>query len=183
MSKSVGNILAAHEAIAAHRGETVRAALLAAHYRAPVALSDDALAEARNVLDRLYRAVGDVAADETAVDAVFLEALVDDLNTPAAMARLHELAGAANRGDSAAAVTLKSSSAILGLLERSGEEWARGDSSDDSMSDADIDAAIEARKQARADHDFAAADRIRDELAARGILLEDGPEGTVWRRS
>ena len=64
MSKSVGNILAAHEAIAAHRGETVRAALLAAHYRAPVALSAEALAEARNVLDRLYRAVGDVAADE-----------------------------------------------------------------------------------------------------------------------
>ena len=114
---------------------------------------------------------------------MFLEALADDLNTPAAMARLHELAGAANRGDFVAAVALKTSAAILGLLERSGEEWARGDSSDDSMSDADIDAAIEARKQARADHDFAAADRIRDELAAHGILLEDGPEGTVWRRS
>ena len=183
MSKSIGNILAAHEAITAHRGETVRAALLAAHYRAPVALTDDALAEARNVLDRLYRAVGDVAADEGAVDPAFLAALADDLNTPAAMARLHELAGDANRGDTAASVALKSSAAILGLLEQTGGGWARGDTGADGMDDAAIEAAIEARKQARANRDFAAADAIRDDLAANGILLEDGPEGTVWRRS
>ena len=183
MSKSLGNILAAHEAIAEHRGETVRAALLAAHYRAPVALTDDALAEARNVLDRLYRAVGNVAADEGAVDGTFLDALADDLNTPAAMARLHELAGDANRGDGDAAVALKSSAALLGLLQQSAGDWARGDTGADGMDDATIEAAIEARKQARANRDFAAADAIRDDLAANGILLEDGPEGTVWRRS
>ena len=183
MSKSLGNILAAHEAIAEHRGETVRAALLAAHYRAPVALTDDALAEARNVLDRLYRAVGNVAADEGAVDGTSLDALADDLNTPAAMARLHELAGDANRGDGDAAVALKSSAALLGLLQQSAGDWARGDTGADGMDDATIEAAIEARKQARANRDFAAADAIRDDLATNGILLEDGPEGTVWRRS
>ena len=183
MSKSLGNILAAHEAIAAHRGETVRTALLAAHYRAPVALTDDALAEARNVLDRLYRAVGDVDADEGAVDEAFLAALADDLNTPAAMARLHELAGAANRGDADAAVALKSSAALLGLLEKTDDDWARGDTAKDGLDDAAIEAAIESRKQARANRDFAAADAIRDDLAANGILLEDGPDGTTWRRS
>ena len=183
MSKSLGNILAAHEAIAAHRGETVRTALLAAHYRAPVALTDDALAEARNVLDRLYRAVGDVDADESAVDEAFLAALADDLNTPAAMARLHELAGAANRGDADAAVALKSSAALLGLLEKTDDDWARGDTAKDGLDDAAIEAAIEARKAARANRDFAAADAIRDDLAANGILLEDGPDGTTWRRS
>ena len=183
MSKSLGNILAAHEAIAAHRGETVRTALLAAHYRAPVALTDDALAEARNVLDRLYRAVGDVDADESAVDVAFLAALADDLNTPAAMARLHELAGAANRGDADAAVALKSSAALLGLLEKTDDDWARGDTAKDGLDDAAIEAAIEARKAARANRDFAAADAIRDDLAANGILLEDGPDGTTWRRS
>ena len=183
MSKSLGNILQAHEAIAAHRGETVRVGLLAAHYRAPVALTEAALVEARNVLDRLYRAIGDVVPEDGAVDAAFLEALKDDLNTPAAMARLHELAGAANRGDRDAAIALKSSAAILGLLEQSGDEWARGDAGADSLGDAEIEALIKARNDARSARDFTTADAIRDELAGKGILLEDGAGGTSWRRS
>ena len=183
MSKSLGNILQAHEAISAHRGETVRAGLLGAHYRAPVALTDAALVEARNVLDRLYRAVGDALPDDGAVDGTFLEALKDDLNTPAAMARLHELAGAANRGDGDAAVALKSSAAVMGLLGRTADEWARGDAGAGSLGDDEIESMIAARNEARATRDFAAADTIRDELAAAGILLEDGAGGTSWRRS
>ena len=190
MSKSLGNMIRAHEAITAHRGETVRAALLAAHYRAPVSLGEDAFAESRNVLDRLYRAVGTVSADVDAIDMVFLDALSDDLNTPAAMARLHELAGAANKGDGAAAVALKSSAGLLGLLESSAKEWARGGDTemaggggDEAAIKVEIEAQIEARNAARAARDFGAADAIRDDLAARGILLEDGPDGTIWRRS
>ena len=99
------------------------------------------------------------------------------------MARLHELAGAANRGDRDAAIALKSSAAILGLLEQSGDEWARGDAGADSLGDAEIEALIKDRNDARSARDFTTADAVRDELAAAGILLEDGPGGTSWRRS
>ena len=99
--------------------------LLAAHYRAPAALPESAFVEARNVLDRLYRAVGDASSDADAFDSSFVAALCDDLNTPAAMARLHELAGAANKGDGDAATALKTNAGLLGLLGQTGDDWAR----------------------------------------------------------
>ena len=196
MSKSLGNLVMACDAIKTHRGETVRAALLAAHYRAPAALPDGAMTEARNVLDRLYRAVGDASFDAGAIDSGVVAALCDDLNTPAAMARLHELAGAANRGDGDAAIALKTNARLLGLLGQTADQWAKGvvslsaDLSASTSMQADIevvneeiDLKISARNQARADRDFAAADAIRDELAAGGVILEDGPDGTIWRRA
>jgi len=116
-----------------------------------------------------------------------LAALADDLNTPLALARLHYLAGAANRGEDGAKESLKASAAMLGLLEGSAKTWFQGSHNDGNtayggLDDAAIQDRIERRNEARAKRDFAAADAIRDELAALGITLEDKAEGTVWRR-
>ena len=184
MSKSLGNIISVTDAADQYRGETLRAALLSAHYRTPLDLSDSAMRDARNGLDRLYRAVGDVDASPDKIDADFIACLLDDLNTPAAMARLHELARLANKGDDAAAKALRASAAVLGLLQQSADGWAKaGDAAtDDGLDDAAIDGLIEARKQARANRDFAKADGIRDQLTDAGIILEDSVDGTIWRR-
>ena len=176
MSKSLGNFTTVADVLAELPGEAVRLALLSAHYRAPLDFSRKAVAEAKSALDSLYRAAADAEAAD--IDADFLAVLGDDLNTPNAIARLHELARDVNKGNPVAAGKLKASAAMLGLLEGDAEAWFKGDAGDE----ADILAAIEARLAARKNRDFAEADRIRDALAARGILLEDTPEGTIWRR-
>jgi cysteinyl-tRNA synthetase len=167
MSKSLGNIVTPAELLEqGHRGETLRLALLSAHYRQPLAWTEDVVAQAKTNLDRLYRSASDAEPSEP--DAGVVEALSDDLNTPLALTRLMALDDPR---------VLKASAALLGLLQSSADEWFKGGADEGA-----IDARVAERTEAKKNRDFATADRIRDELKADGIVLEDGPGGTTWRR-
>jgi cysteinyl-tRNA synthetase len=167
MSKSLGNIVSPAELLAqGHKGETLRLALLSAHYRQPLPWTEALIAQAKATLDGLYRKAAD--AEPGKVDAGVLDALRDDLNTPLALSRLSAIEDGA---------VLKESAQLLGLLQGTATEWFQGEG--DS---AIIEARIAERAAAKKNRDFASADRIRDELRAEGIILEDGPGGTTWRR-
>jgi len=165
MSKSLGNIVTPEELLKTHRGETLRLALLSAHYRQPLPWTEALVAQAKATLDGLYRKAGD--AEPGDVDPGVLDALSDDLNTPLALSRLAQLEGG----------PLKASAQLLGLLQSTAADWFQGDADA-----SDIEARIVARTEAKKNRDFATADRIRDQLKADGIILEDGPGGTTWRR-
>jgi len=192
MSKSLGNVVLVRDLLQQAPGEVVRLALLSAHYRQPLDWSADVLIEARRKLDRLYNALRNVSGWQDGWQSVqpseeFTVALDDDINTPRAIAALFNLARDLNRLGNAAeapavAKQLRAGAAILGLLAHDPAEWFRigGDSAGNSAGE--IDALLADRNAARKARDFAAADRIRDELLAMGIIIEDGPDGSTWRR-
>ncbi len=194
MSKSLGNVRLVRDLLAEHGGETVRLALLTAHYRQPLDWTDQLVAEARQKLDRMYGALrdagisGELTRPPAALPpAAMLAALEDDLNTPEALAELFGVVRATNRATDvlekrALAESLRAGAWLLGFLTKEPQTWfaAGGATSGD---DAEIDSLVKQRDALRRDKNFAEADRIRRQLTERGIVIEDAAGGARWRRS
>jgi len=191
MSKSLGNFFTIRDVLAQAPGEAIRFYLLGTHYRQPLDWTRDGLHGARQTVDRFYlalRRLAGVAASDAPPSNAFLAALEDDLNTPQAIAELHVLLAKLNKAnDPASQASLKgellAAGRLLGLFQADPETWfAWTPPSAAHLDEATIRDRIDARNAARKAKDFAAADRIRDALKAEGVLIEDGPTGTTWRR-
>ncbi|NQW54588.1 MAG: cysteine--tRNA ligase [Rhodospirillales bacterium] len=175
MSKSLGNFLTVHELLDQYPGEAIRLLLLSAHYRQPLDFTHEGLTQARATLDRWYGVLRSKELASIPVPRPVEDALCDDLNTPQAISAVHQLRDPAE---------LKAGAGALGLLQQDPEAWFRWTpvASAAGPSDAEIAAAIAARQAARKAKDFKESDRIRDDLKARGVILKDGPKGTIWKR-
>jgi cysteinyl-tRNA synthetase len=194
MSKSLGNFFTIRDVLAKYDPEVVRFFILRAHYRSPLNYSDTHLDDARHALTRLYTALKDVSPDGAQLDMTeqhalrFADAMNDDFNTPIAMSVLFELANEVNKTRSSMlARQLKGLAATVALLQRSPQEFLQGSHTggvQDGLGEAAIADLISARAAAKKSKNFAEADRIRAELLANGIVLEDKPGGiTEWRRA
>jgi len=196
MSKSLGNFFTIRDVLKKYDSEVVRFFILRAHYRSPLNYSDAHIDDAKGALTRLYTALAgiDLGADTPVVDwdeahAVRVrEAMDDDFNTPLAVAALFDLASEVNRSKSiATARQLKALAGVFGLLERTPQQFlqagAGGEGGVDNIDEAAINDAIARRAAAKAARDFAQSDAIRNQLTASGIILEDKPDGTTWRRA
>jgi cysteinyl-tRNA synthetase len=186
MSKSLGNFFTIRTVLEKYDAEVLRFFILRAHYRSPLNYSDQHLDDAKSALTRLYTALRGADAEVTMIDwqhvqaARFKAAMDDDFNTPEAIAVLFDLANEANKTKDVATLgLLKSLSAVLGLLQRNPDEFLQGEASQAL----DIEGLIQARLTAKKNKNFNEADAIRKQLSDAGVILEDTPQGTTWRRA
>ena len=190
MSKSLGNFFTIRTVLEKYDAEVERFFILRAHYRSPLNYSDQHLDDAKSALTCLYTAlrgavVGDASVDWQHPHALrFKEAMDDDFNTPEALAVLFELANEANKTKDACSLSLlKALAGLLGLLQRNPDEFLQGGVQNEKSTELDVEGLIQARLAAKKNKNFAEADAIRKQLADAGIVLEDTPQGTTWRRA
>lgn len=188
MSKSLGNFVTVHELLESWPGEAIRLAMMGTHYHQPINWTEENLRQAKEALDRFYTALRQTSyiihEDADVPDGV-LNALCDDLNTPLAIAEFHELITQLNkakndRKKAEAKGRVLAAAELLGILEMDVDSWFTGGGDADEA--AEIDALIKERAEAKKNRDFAVADQIRNDLLARGIILEDFKDGTTWKR-
>ncbi|WP_193163967.1 cysteine--tRNA ligase [Microbulbifer hainanensis] len=190
MSKSLGNFRMVKDLLGQYPGEVLRFALLSAHYRSELNFSADLLDQAQRSLDSLYGALREteqVEADEVDLGgSAFMAALEDDLNTPIAISELHQLAKELNKAAAGDQPRLKGAlleaGKLLGILQQDPEAWFQQVRGGEDISADEIEQLIAERQQSKLDKNYARADEIREELKARGVVLEDSREGTKWRR-
>ena len=187
MSKSLGNFFTIRDVLKQYDAEVVRFFILRAHYRSPLNYSDAHMQDAKGALTRLYTALKGAPAKAEPDWAAesgkrFRAAMDDDFGTPQAVAVLFDLANDANRGNPAAAAQLRALGGVLGLLQRDADEFLKSGKGA-TLDEAAINDQIAARVAAKKAKNYAEADRIRQELLSAGIILEDGPGGTTWRRA
>ncbi|WP_432525508.1 cysteine--tRNA ligase [Serratia sp. BFP-2025] len=194
MSKSLDNFFTIRDVLGHYDAETVRYFLMSGHYRSQLNYSEENLKQARTALERLYTALRGTDANAApaggeALEARFREAMDDDFNTPEAYSALFDLAREVNRlkGEDMAAANgmaaeLRKLANVLGLLQQEPEQFLQGGAQVDDGEVAEIEALIKQRNEARAAKDWALADTARDRLNEMNIVLEDGPQGTTWRR-
>ena len=191
MSKSLGNFFTIREVLQKYHPEVVRYLLVSSHYRSPINYAEDSLKEAKGALERFYNALKGLPAVAPAGGEAFVErfaaAMDDDFNTPEACAVLFEMARAINRlrdGDAAAAAALaaqlRSLAEVLGVLQLPAEEFLQAGAGS-GVDAVRVEALIAERLAARAAKNWAESDRVRDQLLAMGVVLEDGKGGTTWR--
>jgi cysteinyl-tRNA synthetase len=182
MSKSLGNFFTVRDVLKDYDGEVIRLAFLSTHYRQPLDWTDETPQIAKVTLDRFYRAIEFATDDDTKADRI-ISALKDDLNTPLAISHMHELANdvfaSIGYAQICAANMLKACGQFLGILMHDPKEWFQGKAADNEG----IEDLIVARNEAKKAKNFAEADRIRALLSEQGIVLEDGPGGTIWRKA
>ena len=191
MSKSLGNFYTVNELITQYPAEALRLLFISTHYHQPFNFTFDGLKQSKQILDKFYNAllrVKDVETTKIEPDERVIKALADDINTPLAISYLHDIVNNLNKAEKIEdkqhyKSLLLSSAEVMGLLYQDAEDWFKGSIKEESISEDEINQLIAERLEAKKSKNWAKADAIRNQLKEAGIVLEDTPQGTSWKRA